>query len=666
MGSIVGGLYAAGLTPQELETAITRIDWVDAFQDAPNREDLPFRQKQQDFSFMVKSAPGFRDGELVFPQGLIEGQKLNFILKSLTLPVIKINNFDKLPIPYRAIATDIETGEMVVIGSGDLSNAMRASMSVPGVFSPIRIDGKLLVDGGIVNNVPVDVARAMGADIVIAVDVGTPLLSGDKIKSVLEITEQLTNLMVYSNVKAQLDTLKPEDIFIQPALGDLGSADFVRSAEGIVIGEQAANKMQAELRHLSLPATEYQTYLKKRQQRRVHEPITVDFIEIVNNARLSDEIIQSRIRAKVGEELDLATLQEDFSKIYGLDIFERVDDAVVTKASETGLRVESARKSWGPNYLQFGIKLADNFAGENSYNIGVSYTMTDLNALNAEWRTEINFGETSRFFTEFYQPLDKSLRYFIAPSFKYENRNINFFNDGDLLAKYQVARTILGLEAGRELGLWGEFRVGLRQSIGETNLYVGHSPVGEFSFNEGDVFARFSFDKLDNINFPKYGTKMSIEWSSLREELGADASVNKLSFQSASAHTWDKNTVILGLGGVTVSNDDEMPIQYRSPLGGFLRLSGLHENELNGNHLFIGQAVYYRKIGDSSSFPTYLGFSLEAGNVWDDKDDVDFNSLIPASSAFFGLDSLLGPLYLGFGYAEGGRRSLYLYLGKAF
>lgn len=666
MGSIVGGLYAAGLTTPELETATTTIDWAGIFRDLPDREYLPFRQKQQDFSFMVKSAPGFKDGELIFPQGLIEGQKLNFILKSLTLPVAKINQFDDLPTPYRAIATDIETGEMVVIGTGDLANAMRASMSVPGVFSPIRIDGKLLVDGGVVNNVPIDIARKMGADIVIAVDVGTPLLAGDKIKSVLDITAQLTSLMVHFNVKTQLNTLKPDDVFIQPQLGDLSSSDFTRSTEGIALGEQATRAVLAKLQTLSRSPAEYQAHLAQRQQRRAYTPITVEFIKIINNARLSDEVIKSKIRAQLGKEIDLAALQQDFSEIYGLDLFERVDYAVVTEKEQTGLVVESVRKSWGPNYLQFGMKLADNFDGENSYDVGISYTMTDLNSLNAEWRTEVNFGETPRFFTEFYQPLDNNLRYFIASSLLYENRNINLFYDGNLLAKYQVARTLLSLDVGRELGTWGEWRVGLRRGRGNTDLYVGYSPLGEFDFDEGELFTRFSLDTLDNVNFPKRGNKLGIEWSSFRKALGADVAANKLLFGGVSARTWNKNTFIFALQGTTISNEANVPIQYRSPLGGFLRLSGYHENEIHGNHLLIGQAIYFKEIKSIGSFPAYLGFSVEAGNVWEVQDDVSFKDLIPAGSVFFGLDSLLGPLYLGFGYAEGGRHSIYLYLGKNF
>ncbi len=662
IGSIVGGLYASGMSSEELETTILNIDWDDAFNDATKRESLSFRQKERDFSFMVKSSPGFREGKIILPAGLIDGQKLNFMLKALTLPVVKITNFDELAIPYRAIATDIETGEAVVLKSGDLAYAMRASMSVPGVFSPIRIDGKLLVDGGMVNNVPIDVARAMGADIIIAVDVGTPPLAGDNIKSVLDITDQLTRFMIHGNVMAQLETLKAGDILIRPDLGDLGSGEFERSEEGIAIGEKAAREILQQLKKLSLSEAEFDAYLAEHESN--HEPITLDFIKIINNSSLADDVIEARIHAKLGEETNLAILEKDFGSIYGLDIFERVDYQIVTEAEKTGLMVNSISKSWGPNYLQFGIKLADDFNGENSYDIGVSYTMTELNHLGADWRTEINIGETPRFFTEFYQPLDRTLHYFISPHIEYKSRNVNRFSSGDLIAQYRISYGSIGLEGGRQIGTWGEFRFGLHRSTGEAKLRIGAPTLNGFKFDDGNFFGRFSYDKIDYIHFPKHGTKVSAEWSSHREELGSGVSFSKLFLKGAFAHTWDKNTIVLAGHGVTVS-DENIPLQYSSPLGGFLKLSGFHENELYGNHLLIGKSVYYRKINDISYLPAYLGISVEAGNVWNSKDEIGFDSLIWAGSIFLGVDSFLGPVYLGFGNAEGGHNSFYLYLGKS-
>ncbi len=662
MGSIVGGLYASGMSSRELETVIVNIDWDDAFDDATNRENRSFRLKQQDLSFLVKSSPGFNNGELMLPVGLIEGQKLNFILKSLTLPVVKTNNFDELSIPFRTVATDIETGDAVVLDSGDLAYAMRASMSVPGVFSPMRIDDKLLVDGGVVNNVPIDIARTMGADIIIAVDVGTPLLAGNEIKSIVNVIDQVTGLMTNLNVKAQIKTLKKNDILIRPNLGDLGSADFNRSAEGIIIGEKAARDILQQLQTLSVSEEEYKTYVTEHEN--IHEPISIDFIKITNNSSLSDDVIKARLHAKLGEEPNLSVLEEDFSSIYGLDIFELVDYQIITEDEKTGLFINSVKKSWGPSYLQFGVKLADNFSGDNNYDIGISYTMTEINSLAAEWRSEINIGENPRLFTELHQPLDNSLHYFLSSYAQYHSQNINLFHDGNITTQYRLSSSLIGITAGRELGTWGEFRLGLHRSSGEAEVRIGEPALGSYEFDNNDFFARFSYDKLDNINFPKQGAKATVEWLFPHEALSDDTSFRKLTFAGAVANTWDKNTLILSLNGVTIS-EENIPIQYDSSLGGFLNLSGYHENELRGNQLLLSKIVYYRKMNDFSLLPLYLGISLESGNVWNDKNDISVNSLISAGSLFVGVDTFFGPVYLGFGHAEGGRNSFYLYLGKS-
>ncbi|MCP4353778.1 MAG: BamA/TamA family outer membrane protein [Desulfobacterales bacterium] len=665
MGSIIGGLYASGMSTKELETAMTGVDWNDAFHDAPQRQNISFRRKQDDFNFMVKSSPGFKDGKLVLPQGLIQGQKLNLILKSLTLQTATVDDFDKLSIPYRAVATDFETGEVVVIGSGDLASAMRASMSIPGVFSPVRIDGKLLVDGGVASNLPVSTAKRMGADVVIAVNVGTPPLQASEIRSVLSVTVQLTRLMTNANVKIETGKLQPDDILIMPDLGDLKTADFKRASEGISIGEKAARRAAQKLQSLSLSDADYNRFLSEKKKRISHEPVTVDFIRIINNSQLSDKVIASRIHSKIGEILDTSSLEKDFGAVYGLDIFEQVDYRIKKENNETGLLIKSLRKSWGPNYIQFGLKLEDNFKGENSYNLGVSYTMTEVNRLGGEWRTEINVGESPRFFTEFHQPLDYLSRYFISPYIIHQRRNVNIFYSGSLVEQYRVTSTEFGLEGGRELGTWGEMRVGIRRGSGNAEIRVGNPGQESLDADKGDFFLRFSYDRLNNVNFPRHGALANVEWTFSREKLGADSNFNSIQGQWLKAFSRDKNTLLFALRGATVFND-KVPVHYMFPLGGFLDLSGYSKDEIAGSHLGFGSIIYYRKISEISFLPAYLGCSLELGNVWEENDDISTSSLSPGGSVFLGLDSFMGPLYLGFGYAEGGRNSFYLYLGQAF
>ncbi len=215
MGAVVGGLYASGYTPAELERIALEMDWQQALSDAPPRKDVPFRRKQDDRDFLVKQKISFRDdGTLGLPLGVIQGQNLAMVLESLLVHTSDNRDFDKLAIPFRAVSTDIATGEKVVFRKGHLPQAIRASMSIPAVFAPVEIDGRLLVDGGMVDNIPVDVARDMGVDVVIVVDIGNPLRDRKDLSTVLDVMNQSITLMTRKNSEAQLATLKPGDVLI--------------------------------------------------------------------------------------------------------------------------------------------------------------------------------------------------------------------------------------------------------------------------------------------------------------------------------------------------------------------------------------------------------------------------------------------------------------------
>jgi NTE family protein len=252
MGSIVGGMYAAGMSPEEIEAELIAIDWDDVFEDRVDREIRSYRRKTDDRLWLVNRKLGFNDGKVEFPSGLVQGQKINQLLIALTLPVADIDDFDDLPIPFRAVATDIQTGEKVVLDSGNLPKAIRASMSIPAIMSAVPWGDRNLVDGGMASNLPIEAVREMGADIVIAVDISTPLSEEDVADSLLSVVEQLTGFLTRRNVEAEIATLGAEDILLVPDLGDIGSGDFDRIAEAIPTGAESAEAHLTELRRLSL------------------------------------------------------------------------------------------------------------------------------------------------------------------------------------------------------------------------------------------------------------------------------------------------------------------------------------------------------------------------------------------------------------------------------
>jgi NTE family protein len=667
MGAIVGGLYASGLSPDELEKIVTSMEWNDAFRDAPPLQDLPFRRKWDYANFLMKYELGYMGGKLTIPRGLLQGQNLSLILKSIIDQSEKIGDFDRLNIPFRAVAADIETGEQVIIGAGELSTAIRASMSIPGLFTPVEREGRLLVDGGIANNLPVDVARRMGAEVLIVVDIGTPLRKREALNSAMTITVQLITLLIQRNTQEQIRTLTEEDVLILPQLGDLGSGDFMKGREAVPIGKQAAEKMKIALDRLSVSPEAFRVYLE-RQRRKPAPPPVIDYVRIENRSGISDRVILSHLRVKPGDRLDPEAIKEDLTRVYSIDAFDRVDYHLEEKEGMTGLRIETTGRSWRPSYFRFGVNLEDDFKGSGSYNIGMSFTKTAINRLGAEWRTEARIGAMPRIYSEYYQPVDESLRYFVAPHVEYKEQNINLFNNGSIAAQYRVKTMLGGLDVGRQFENWGEIRLGILRGQGHVSGRIGDPGLSE-DFEIGRIKLQFIYNRFDNFHFPRQGTNAGVIYHAALKELGEEVPMHMLGANWITAKTWGNHTFMPALSFNMVM-DNDAPIQDVFPMGGFLNLSGFSKNELSGRYAGIARLMYLNKIAGHGltafKIPVYLGASIEKGNVWHKSDDIRFDSAIWAGSVFVGADTFIGPLYFAYGFAEGGRNALYLYLGQAF
>lgn len=663
MGAIVGGLYASGMSPEELETLISQIDWMDAFVDRIPREDRSFRRKRDDDLYLVKHKPGFTGTRLKFPPGILDGQKIDLLLKRYTLPVVTVRNFDNLNIPYRAVATDLVTGDTVVIDHGDLAIAMRASMSIPALFAPREIAGRLLVDGGVSSNLPIDVVRQMGADVVIAVDISTPMQEREQLQSVLSITNQISNILTRRNTDLQIASLRDDDIFIKPDLGDISTASFDRAEEAIPAGVTAAEAALGELMRLSIPEQDYRAHAAGGARRT--PPPVIDEVRIVNHSRLADDVIAARLRVEIGKPLDVEQLEGDLGQLYGLELFESVYYDITEESDRTVLTVTVREASWGPNYLQFGVAVFEDFEGPN-FNLAVAYTRTAINRLNGEWRTHFQIGQEPGVFTEFFQPLDKKLRNFIHLQASFIEQADNVLDsDGNKLTELGLTRYGIGLEGGRELGTWGEIRAGVVRESGEIRIQVGDPRVPDIEFDTGEAFLQLYADELDNINFPRSGGNLRIRITAGLEDLGSDNDFEQGVIAGSYAYTLGQYTGLLsGLSATT--QDSDAPYQSLYRLGGFTRLSGLEQNELKGQHAALLSGIFYRRIGDFKLLSLYGGVSLEYGNVFQDEGDIRFDRGITAGSVFLGLDTIIGPIYLAYGYAEGGRGNFYFILGQSF
>ncbi len=664
MGAIVGGLYSAGMTPEELEELVSELNWVEALDDSPSRDNLSFRRKQDDVQFPIDFDLGYRDGEFQLPQGVIRGHNLDLILRELTLDVSGVEDFDALPVPFRAIASDLVTGEAWVMGSGDLATAIRASMSVPGVFAPVSFDDRLLVDGGLVGNLGVDVIQEIGVDVIIAVDVEFPLYSEQDLDSSLAVYEQMMTILIRKDTLRQIDRLSPQDILIRPELGTFASTDFPGSRTTIEPGEEATRVHSERLAELAVSEEEYEAYLASRQG---VQPIegTVDFVRIVHDDEVSSSVVDRLLELEPGDPIDPERFAAEAERLYGLDLFGSVGYRLLRDGDRIGVEFRARPKDWGPSFLQFGMSIEDDFEGSTAFNLTTRVRRPAVNTLGAEWRTDLQLGTAPLLQTELYQPVGS--RWFIAPNVRAGQRNLNAFATDSAVARLRLSEAELRIDAGAEIGTFGEFRSGLFRGVGEGRVKVGDPSIESFDFDTGGAFAALRFDTLDASQFPRRGLRSELRWTLSRPGLGADSDFDTVEADITTVWSRGKTSITLGLDYATTLESDGA-IQDFFPLGGFLRLSGLDRGQISGPHAALGRLVIYRRIGNTAGglfeVPIYLGASVEAGNVWQSRDDISFDSMITNGSLFLGMDSILGPVFLAAGFAESGETNFYLFVGS--
>jgi NTE family protein len=664
MGALVGAAYASGMQVSEMEAMVATISTAKLFVERPPRDEQALRRKLDDRSILFGVEVGVRDGEILFQKGAVTGVQLESYLRRLS-KVSGYHRFDDLPIPYRAVATDLVTGKAVVFADGELPNVMRASMSVPGAVAPAEIGGRILVDGGLTNNLPVDVARAMGADVVIAVNLGTPLLTRDEIKSLVGVTAQMINILTDQNVAVSLASLHGDDILIEPELGDYSAADFDNLVKTIPIGEAAARKMQARLAALALPADAYAAWRERRNSLPATSIEPVAEVRFAPLSRANPEVLAGMLDVRPNSPIDQDMLDRDLRRLFGTGDFERVNYRILDEAGRRTLEIEAVEKSWGPNYLRFGLGLGSDFKGDSFFNLATSYRRTWVNDLGAEWRSDVQIGRTGRIATEFYQPLQARDGLFIAPRAEVERRSVDLFRGPDRIARYDIRTADAALDVGSALGTLGEVRVGLLAGSVHATLDTGPDVLApEHEARRGAVTAQVIVDRLDSADFPRSGYAGSAHIFASTPGLGADDRYTKWDADLLGAYSVGRHTLsgAVRLGG---SFEGTLPRYDLFQWGGFLQQSGYPTGALVGQRLTFGRVVYAYKLVEQRLFEgLYAGLSLEAGRM--DKPLVPGSptGLLKSAAAFFALDSPIGPLYLGYGWAADGSRSGYLYLGR--
>lgn len=668
MGAMVGSLYASGTSASELERIFQNADWLVLLSDRPPRAQRSYRRKTDDLGFLVDFEVGVNKDGLIVPQGIVQGQNLTLELRRLLVSVATISDFDQLPIPFRTIATDLVNGHEVVLSSGDLPMAIRASMSAPGLLKPVRVNDRLLIDGGVANNLPVGITRSMGADVLIVVDVGTLLADEADLDSSLKIMKQMTTIMGRARTEDQKQLMIDEDVLIAPELGPINFQSFDQTAQAIRLGEVAARKSMAELKRFSVPEEVYAAHRQSLLRTRGERPV-IHQVAIENESRLSAKVLETRLSDQRGKALDVEQLNADIADIYGFDTFETVDYSIERHDSENRLVVRSSAKSWGPNYLRFGVNLEDDFDGNSSYNFAARLTKAEINARGGEIRVDAVVGESPHFAVELYQPLDYASRWFVNPRLSYERSNQGLFDDSAQIAEFLSEFTQLSLGVGRQFSNWGELRLALYRTFSDQDIRIGDPALGNGSGDVTNFTLSFGYDTIDRMAIPRSGTFVQASWAGLREGFGADVTADIGQLVFLKPQTWGRNTLFhwWDVGSVSQSGDTSFDT---FALGGLFNLSGYGRDELRGDHRAMGRLLYYRRLADRTmpriGMPIYLGASIEVGNVWQERDNASVRNALAAGSVFIVFDTVIGPLYLAYGAAEGDRQSAYLFLGQTF
>jgi NTE family protein len=666
MGAIVGGMYASGYSPEDIERILGEIDWKEVLSDDPPREKLNMRRKGQDLEFLLDYEVGYRNGRIVTPQGFIQGQKLLILLRQLLASTWKIDNFDDLPIPFRAVAADIVSGKPVVWDKGDLVLAIRSSMSVPGAFAPLPVDDYLLVDGGIFDNVPVGVARAMGADRLIVVDVGTPIAKREDLTNPLAILNQVIGTLTQDRINRELGTLGPADVLIRPDLGDFSSAAFDKADEAIPIGTQAAERALDKLKTFTADAQTYAQFTT-RHQPIPYTPPVIEFVDVKAGTPGAAKLIEREMQVLVGQPLDAAHVDQIVESSYGSGRYQTIRYQAVERDGKSGLEITAVDKPWGPNIALFGLQVSNDFKGDSDYQLKADVIFPSVNDAGGELRNRLRLGGETGIESEFYQPFGLGARFFALGQLGYKAENFPLFNDTDQVADYRVYRGEARAGLGTYLSTNFAFGAGMIYGHDWVRRHIGApDSVSESDALYGAYTTRLEYDTLDNAIFPAHGMRLDFDSYWYRTSLGSDHNADSYKIVWDGVVSSGENHFLFGTRLAASTNS--AVIEVNDSIGGFLNLSGYPERGLVAPNLAFGRAVYYRQLSDPDklfSVPIYFGASAEAGHLWGLQQAIDtnFDEVIYAGSVFAGVKTPFGPLFLGYGQTNNGHYSIYLTFG---
>ncbi|WP_312433906.1 patatin-like phospholipase family protein [Janthinobacterium sp.] len=667
MGGVVGGAYAAGASVADLEKMARETNWGRVVADRPPREELAFRRREEDLLLASRIEFGVSRDGISTPPAAASNAALEMALNRLLPAGMRDRPANQLALPFRSVASDLVSGELVELVDTPLFLSMRASLAVPGVFSPVRVNNRLVVDGGLVRNLPVDMARAMGADIVIAVNVGTPLAPEKELGSAIGVAQQMLQILTEQNVQRSLKELGPHDILVAPDLNGVSFLDFTNYARAMRAGEQAAQALAARLAPLALPPEQYAA----REQLRLAAPALLDValpltrLAVESEGDINPRTLQAQSGLVEGQLVSQAEVQKAAARLYGRGDIARVETAVVDAGEQRTVTINAVEAPWASNRLRVGLELGSDFKDSNTFALKLLHVASNLNSWGGEVRSIAQIGTTRDFGVQFWQPLGAGNPWYIAPTLQYTSSAVDLFDKGRRSARMAYSGHGASLVLGRQFGYWGDLQFGVTRSRVKGSVVIPADPgLPEEHALGTNHFVQFRVDTLDGTGFPTRGVLLDATWMHSRAGDLGDTGLGRSAVTAMKAFgrgNWAGHVY----GEWARSQQGEAPLN----LGGFLRLSGTEFESVAGRSVALARVVMARRIG---SLPATFGgavragFSLEMGGGFDQSERWKTSKFTQAGSAFIAVDTRFGPVYMAAGATKGGDGTLYLFLGPAW
>jgi NTE family protein len=668
MGGLVGGLYAAGYEPAEMDEFFKKIDWDKMFSPIPYSQ-LPLRRKEDRREFAAKFEIGLRGRHAGLPGAVYQGHEIGLMLSHFAAPYSRMKSFDDMPTPFRCVATDLIKGEPYVLQSGDLVDALRATMAAPGIFEPVRLRAgdrpggrvMLLVDGGMFQNLPVDITRSMGASVVVAVSVRLPEPKADDLDSLLEVAGRAIDVIVEANERA---SLQRADIKIEIEVGKLRATDFAQRKEFIALGYQAAEQHAEELLHYALSAADYTRFQQERQRKRRPENFTPQFVQI-EGATKYGENLEHNLRDLENLPLNFHDVSKEITFLVGDGRYASADYRWTERDAHTGLLVQLKEKRHGPPFLFSVLNLEGSQTTNVRLILGARLVFPDVGGPFSEWRTDLLGGSTSRFATEYYWRIHGN-RTFLAPRGFAEFTHTGIYSGHSRIAEYAVNQQGLGLDLGYAAGRKHELRFGYEFLRLQTRVSTGTPTLPRFEGFFDALRAQWLYDNMDSALIPRRGirTSLSMRWVFSAPVVLEPYPILESRTQFAFPVGRGAYSVITALEGGTTAGRDSAIEPFT--LGGPLRINALALDQLRGNNYYYGGFYLLRSFKRrpiSFMGPNYFTFVYEVGSSFR-----DVRQSSPFHSGTFGFlsESPIGGIFVGASMGENGERKVFFRLGRLF